>query len=103
MYWPFLVLPYQRSPGKWKTLVSRFTHTMPGAGGAGAGLPTEEAGGVGAAAAGGGPALAGTPLPGTGVLAGVGGGVAGPALANGASLAITLAERPARARSSTVA
>ena len=33
MYWPFLVLPYQRSPSRWNTFVSVLTQTMPGAGG----------------------------------------------------------------------
>jgi hypothetical protein len=29
MYDPCLVLPYQRSPSRWYTFVSVFTHTMP--------------------------------------------------------------------------
>src|SRR5689334_19152484 len=30
---PFLVLPYQRSPSRWKTFVLVFTHTIPFTGG----------------------------------------------------------------------
>src|SRR6516165_1756407 len=36
MYLPCFVLPYQRSPSRWNTLVSVLTQTMPGAAGAGA-------------------------------------------------------------------
>ena len=38
MYFPCLVLPYHRSPARWKTFVSVLTHTIPGAGGGTAGV-----------------------------------------------------------------
>src|ERR1700758_1372613 len=44
MYFPCLVFPYQRSPSRWKTFVSVFTHTMPSAGGACADSALEAAG-----------------------------------------------------------
>ena len=33
MYFPFFVLPYQRSPSRWKIFVSVLTQTIPGDGG----------------------------------------------------------------------
>src|SRR4051812_14691515 len=93
MNWPFLVLPYQMSPWRWKILVSRFTHTMPGDGGTWA---TIEPGDAGDMAAG---RVAGAGR-GAGTGAGAGAGAAAALTVTiGVMVAMVFAGTPARERS----
>src|ERR1700759_1518378 len=88
MNWPFLVLPYQGSPWRWKTLVSRLTHTMPGDGGTWATTGPEAAVAVGAVA-------------GREAGAAAGAAEAAPTVTIGVMVAMVFAGTPARERSCT--
>src|SRR5258706_14094206 len=98
MNWPFLVLPYQGSPWRWKTLVSRLTHTMPGDGGTwavtGAAAAEGAVAGRGAGAGAGAGAAAGAALTGAAAAAGL-------TVTSGVMVAMVFAETPARERSCT--
>src|SRR6476646_5757601 len=98
MNWPFLVLPYQASPWRWKTLESRLTHTMPGDGGTWAVIEEGLAGvvrppGAGAALGAGAGAGAGAAL-------GAGAGAdEAPAVTIGVMVVMVFAGTPTRERS----
>src|SRR5215468_887712 len=91
---PFFVLPYQRSPSRWNTLVSRFTQTIPLTGGCCAVVavlgarPPGEAGAWVCGAGGAAPAVDGRAAP-----------AAAPNVTSGVILSIVFFGTPALARS----